>query len=158
MADERRWLDRPMLNLGFSGNGKMEPEIAHLLAELDPALYVVDCLPNMDAAQVEERAEPLVRTVRAAHPETPIVLVEDRSYTNAHFRPSLRVRNDTSRVALRQAYEHLCAAGIGGLTYVPGDGLLGDDGEASVDGSHPTDLGFMRQATALLPVLRPLLS
>ena len=40
------------------------------------------------------------------------------------------------------------------MVYVPGDGLLGDDGEAAVDASHPTDLGFVRQADALEPVLR----
>ena len=42
-----RQLNRPVINLGFSGNGKMEPELADLLAELDPAVYVLDCLPNM---------------------------------------------------------------------------------------------------------------
>ena len=33
-----RQLNAPVINLGFSGNGKMEPEMANLLAELDPAL------------------------------------------------------------------------------------------------------------------------
>src|SRR5690349_586278 len=41
----------PHLNLGFSGNGKMEPELADLLAELDPSVYVLDCLPNLTAAE-----------------------------------------------------------------------------------------------------------
>jgi hypothetical protein len=43
----RRQLDMPVINLGFSGNGKMEAEMADLLAELDPAVYVLDCLWNM---------------------------------------------------------------------------------------------------------------
>src|SRR5258705_7674130 len=64
--------DRPIINLGFSGNGKMEPELADLLAELDPAVYVLDCLPNMTAEEVEQRVEPFVRTLRKAHPTTPI--------------------------------------------------------------------------------------
>ena len=45
----------PHINLGFSGNGRMEPEVADLLAELDPSVYVLDCLPNMDAAEVTAR-------------------------------------------------------------------------------------------------------
>jgi hypothetical protein len=52
--------------------------MATLLAELDPAVYVLDCLPNMTAAEVAERVEPLVRTPRKAHPEAPIVMAEDR--------------------------------------------------------------------------------
>ena len=55
----------PTVNLGFSGQGKMEPAMADLLAELDPAIYVLDCLPNLVAAEVKERVEPFVRTLRA---------------------------------------------------------------------------------------------
>ena len=39
----------------------------------------------------------------------------------------------------------------------PGEPLMGDDGEATVDSSHPTDLGFLRQAQVMLPTLKPLL-
>src|SRR5262249_5941177 len=75
----QRRLAFPVINLGFSGNGRMEPEIATLFAELDPAVYVLDCLPNMSAAEVTERIDPFVTVLRKAHPDTPILLVEDRS-------------------------------------------------------------------------------
>ena len=55
-----RRFDRPVINLGFSGNGRMEPEMAAPLAELDPAVYVLDCLPNMSAAEAD-RASGAVR-------------------------------------------------------------------------------------------------
>lgn len=152
-----RRLGVPIVNLGFGAQGQMDPEVAALLAELDPRIYVVDCLPNMTASMVQARAEPLVRTLRAAHPQSPIVLVEDRSYTNAAFRSRSRERNVTSRAALRRAYYRLLAEGVPNLLYVPGEHLLGDDGEASVDGSHPTDLGFTRLAGAFEPLLRALL-
>ena len=151
-----RRLDRAAINLGFSGNGTMDPEIADLMAELDPCVYIIDCLPNMAADAVAQRAEPLVRTLRAKHAETPIVLVEDRSYASSWLLASLRSRNAASRAALRKAFDRLVAAGVKGLHYVAGDPLLGDDAEATVDGSHPTDLGFARMADALEPVLKPL--
>lgn len=152
-----RQLNYPVINLGFSGNGKMEPEMADLLAELDPAVYLLDCLPNTTATEVTERVEPLVRTLRKAHPKTPIVLVEDRSYTDSFLVTSKRQRNLDSRAALRAAYNRLLAAGTQDLHYLPGEDLLGDDGEGTVDSSHPTDLGFMRQATAFRPVLEAIL-
>ncbi|HWB08239.1 MAG TPA: SGNH/GDSL hydrolase family protein [Pirellulales bacterium] len=148
-----RRLDRPVINLGFSGNGKMEPELATLLAELDPAVYVLDCLPNMSAQEVSERVEPFVRTLRAARPATPIVLVEDRNYTDGFLVTSKRQRNEASQAALRAAFDRLAADGVEGLHYLPGKDLLGDDGEATVDSSHPTDLGFVRQAAAFQGVL-----
>lgn len=148
-----RWLERETINLGFSGNGKMEQEMAALLAEIDAGAYVIDCLPNMSADEVTVRVEPLVNTIRKAHPQTPIVLVEDRSYSSAPFLASLREHNLASRAALRAAYERLLAAGVSGLLYVEGESLLGDDDEGTVDGSHPTDLGFLRMAQAMRPVL-----
>ncbi len=153
-----RRLDRPVINLGFSGSGRMEPELAHLLAELDPAVYVLDCLPNLTAAEVEARVEPFVRILRQARPATPIVLAEDRTYADAVLIAANRQRNLDSRAALRQAFDRLVADGVPGLVYLDGAGQLGADGEDTVDGSHPTDLGFLRMADAFEPVLRPLLA
>ncbi|MGE3818704.1 MAG: SGNH/GDSL hydrolase family protein [Isosphaeraceae bacterium] len=152
-----RRLERPVINLGFSGNGKMEPEMARLLAELDPSVYVLDCLPNMTEAEVRERVEPFVRILRTARPETPIVLAEDRTFSNAALLAGPRARNEANRSALKAAARNLESAGVTGLAWIPGDPQLGDDGEATVDGSHPTDLGFLRMADAFETVLRPLL-
>lgn len=152
-----RQFNRPIINLGFSGNGKMEPEVASLLAELDPSVYVINCLPNMTAEEVDQRAVNLVQTLRQAHPETPILLVEDRSYADAPWLAARENRNVSSRSAFKQAHDKLAAAGVKGLFYVPGDGLLGADRDDTVDGSHPSDLGFMRMAEALGRVLGPLL-
>ena len=80
-----RRLDWPALNLGFSGSGKMEPELGTLLAELDPAAYILDCLPNLEEPQITQRLEPFVRALRTAHPAAPIVLVENVVYANAYL-------------------------------------------------------------------------
>lgn len=152
-----RRFNMPHFNLGFSGNGRMEPELAELLAELDPSVYVLDCLPNMDAKEVTERVEPFVRKLRAARPSTPIVLVEDRSYANSFLVASKRERNDNSRAALKAAFDRLRQSGVKDLHYLKGANLLGDDGEGTVDSSHPNDLGFMRQADAHAAVLGPIL-
>jgi hypothetical protein len=153
----QRRLNIPILNLGFSGNGRMEPEMANLFAELDPAVYVLDCLPNMSATEVTERVEPFVAVLRKAHAETPILLVEDRSYTDSFLVASKRQRNIESRAALHAAFDRLTKSGTKHLAYLAGEELLGDDGEGTVDSSHPTDLGFMRQADAFEKALMPLL-
>ncbi|MBN2296359.1 MAG: SGNH/GDSL hydrolase family protein [Pirellulales bacterium] len=152
-----RRLNVPIVNLGFSGNGTMDASVGDLMAEIDAAVYVIDCLPNMDDKAVAAKTEPLVRQLRKARPDTPIVLVEDRTYDNSWIKPSSMQHNLSSRKALKAAYDRLVAAGVKGLVYVKGDGLLGDDSEATVDSSHPTDLGMMRMADSMEPVLRPLL-
>ncbi len=152
-----RRLRRPTLNLGFSGNGRMEAEVAALLAELDPCAFVIDCLPNMNETTVSERTIPLVKKLREAHHDTPILLVEDRSFTNTPFFPSRKAHHHKSRTALRKAYAELTDAGVANLYYLDGDHLLGDDGEGATDGSHPNDLGMVRYADAYEPVLRAML-
>jgi len=152
-----RWLDAPVINLGFSGNGRMEAEVATLMAELDASVFVIDCLPNISAGDVASRTEPLVQILRKAHPSTPIVLVEDRSYTDSFFIEAKRKRNLTSRAALEVVFDRLKSGGDVNLYYISGEDLIGDDGEGTVDSSHPTDLGFVRQSEAFLKVLRPIL-
>lgn len=152
-----RWYDRPTINLGFSGNGRMDKEVVELMAELDPAVYCIDCLPNMGPSLVSQRTVPLVHILRKARPETPILLVEGRFNTNAEFFPARQAHHIENHKALREAYESLTSQGVKGLAYLPADHLLGDDGEGATDGSHPSDLGFMRYAKAYDEVLRPLL-
>jgi len=149
-----RRFDRHVMNLGFSGNGRMEMEVADLMIELDPSVFVIDCLPNITAPTVAENTEPLVRRLREAKPEVPIVLVEDRTYGYSWIKADRRERHEGSRAALRQAYDNLVAAGMKKLFYIEGENLLGKDGDATTDGSHPNDLGFMRQADVMAPVLK----
>ena len=149
-----RRLDRPTINLGFSGNGKMEAEMGALIAEVDAAAYVLDCLPNMSPEMVTERIEPFVTALRSARPNAPIVLVENIAYQAGAFLPASKSSYTDKNTALRAAYDRLTGNGVQGLHCVTGETLLGGDGEATVDGTHPTDLGFQRMADALEPVLR----
>jgi lysophospholipase L1-like esterase len=153
-----RKLDRPVINLGFSGNGTLDADIADLLGELDASVFVLDCLPNLNATQVAERTEPFVKALRKAKPDTPILLVEDRTYAYAPVLAGAAKRNADNRAALKKAFTALVEAGDKNLFYLAGDKLIGDDGEGTVDGSHPTDLGFMRQADAFAEALTPILA
>lgn len=149
-----RRFDAPVVNLGFSGNGKMDAEVGDYLVQLDASVYVIDCLPNMNAQLVSERCIPLVKQIRKTKPDTPIVLVEDRRNTNSWILPGRQAHHTANHQALRAAYEELKKEGVPGLYYIEGDHLYGDDGDGATDGSHASDLGFMRQAEIFEPVLR----
>ncbi len=152
-----RRLGYPVINFGFSGNGRMEPEVVKLIAEIDASVYVIDCLPNMTAKDVATNTAPLVRLLQQKRPQTPILLVEDRNYSNAFLLPGPKQRNTESQAALKAAYNQLLKDGVKGVHYLEGAHLLGDDDEGTVDSSHPTDLGFLRQADAFEKALRPIL-
>jgi len=149
-----RRFDVPVVNLGFSGNGRMDKEVGDFLVRIDAAAYVIDCLPNMDAKEVMEKCGPLVKQLRAARPDTPIVLVEDRRNTDSWIIAGRRKHHDDNHAALKAAYEQLVKEGVKGLSYVPGDHLYGDDADGATDGSHASDLGFYRQADVFEPFLK----
>ena len=152
-----RMLERATINLGFSGNGRMETEVGRFLCELDPAVFVVDCLPNMSAKLVKERTVPLVRQLREARPDTPILLVEDRTFTNAWANPRQLAAHQQRRTELNKGFAQLQENGVSNLHLLTADGLLGSDNEGATDGSHPNDLGMMRQAQKVADAVQPLL-
>ena len=148
-----RMLDRPVINLGFSSAGTMSPPVAEPLAELDAAAYEIDCIWNMgdDPNEYLDHVSKLVRTIRKARPDTPIIFVGQ-----SMIRPDAHPTKST--LGQEAAVLSLQKEGIKGLIVVPGANLIGDDGEGTVDGVHPNDLGMDRQARALFPIVKKAVS
>lgn len=151
---ERR-LNRPFVNLGFSGNGKMEAEVAELLTEIDAAVYVIDCLPNLSTGEeAETRAVQVVEILRRARPNTPIVLVENLLYPDLFIDQSKRKKIADKNAGLLRAYRRMQAARVRNIHYIAAERLLPADSEGTIDGVHPNDHGFMQMADVIGPVLR----
>jgi hypothetical protein len=152
-----RKMNREVINLGFSGNGRMETELADLINEIDATCFVIDCLPNLSPNQVAERTVPFVLKIRSKHPSVPILLVESALPEKAFFDPKDRARVEAKNKNLFQAFEQLQVEGVEGLFYIPSEKLLGYDHDATVDGVHYTDLGFLRYADRLIKYLEGIL-
>ena len=135
-----RELDVPVVNLGFSGSGKMEFEMSEHLASIDASCYVLDCLWNMSDAMVRERFEPFVRNLRAKRPDVPLVFAEQ---CDVWCGPK-----NGKDLIIRPLYEKLLAEGWTGLVYLPKERMFDGDAEGTVDGCHPNDLGMRSMATA----------
>jgi hypothetical protein len=145
-----RKLNLDVINLGFSGNGMMEAPINELISSFDPLFYVIECLPNMDADLVTQRSVPLVETIRAKHPETPILFVENFHYDNAVLDPFATTQIEEKNAALREQYQRIQEAGHKNVYYIESTNATGADHEGTVDGVHFTDLGFLRYADFLI--------
>jgi lysophospholipase L1-like esterase len=149
-----RRLNVPVINLGFSGNGKAEPEVAELLGELDPAAFVLDPLPNLFAEDVRDRMPKFIEILRRHRPQTPILLVESIVYPDTSFVKKRADRVAESNRYLHEAYEAARAKGDQRISIVPACDFSAGSGDATVDGVHPTDLGFTMMADAIEPFLR----
>lgn len=154
-----RSLNREFINLGFSGNGQLDLEMAPVVANVEnPALFIMDYCPNVTKEIIEERMLPFIKIVREKNPTTPILFIENPLFPQAAYDLDMADKVTSRNVTFREKYEQLVKEGDKNLYYLPADGLIGDDNEASVDGLHYTDLGFTRFAKILDPVIRTILS
>ena len=150
-----RRFNREVINLGFSGNALLDLEIAELMAQVEnPAVYVLDHVPNASAEQIDEKGEKFFRILRDAHPDVPVIFVEDPMFTHLYFDEVIREEVIKKNIHQKALFERLKKAGEKKIYYVDNKDLIGDDGEACVDGIHFTDLGMVRMADAMMPALK----
>lgn len=158
-----RKLDRPVINLGFSGNGRLEKEIVTLLPEIDAKLYVLDCLPNLVATvgikpdTIKSRVVDAVKTLRRQRPGVPVLLVEHAGYTEGGINPTRRQLYSDVNVLMEQAFAQLKSEGIQNVYILP-KSAINLDTDAMVDGTHPTDLGMQQYADAYERSIRTILN
>lgn len=150
-----RKFDRVVYNLGFSGNARLDMEIAELMAQVeDPGVFVLDYVPNTPYTLIEEAGEKFFRILRDAHPDVPVIFVEDPIFPRSAFDKKLHQEVIERNPTQYRLYKKLKKAGEKKLYYVSADKMLGDDGEATADGSHFTDLGMMRYVENIMPVMK----
>lgn len=150
-----RRLDREVINLGFSGQALLDMEIAHYMASVeDPGLFVLDYAPNAYAHLIDEKGEDFFRVIRDAHPDVPVIFIEDVIFPHTVFDNKIREEVTLKNEAQKRLFRKLKKSGEKKIYYIGAEGMIGDDGEATVDAIHFTDLGAMRYVDHVLPVIR----
>ncbi|MEO6489991.1 MAG: SGNH/GDSL hydrolase family protein [Ferruginibacter sp.] len=152
-----RHLNIETINLGFSGNGKLEKELGEIMAKIDASCYVIDCGGNLTPALALERTVSFIKYLRQKAAAVPILLVENIFFTHGRFNNSIWPTIDSVNAAFKDAFATLKKQGMEGLYYLPAEKLIGTDGEGTVDGAHLTDVGFMRIADEMEIQLRKIL-
>lgn len=146
-----RWLGADYINLGFSGSAQGEPAMARYLAGLTMSACVLEYDYNApNAAHLQKTYGPFFDILRAAQPDLPIIGMSRVNFR--HFPEESRQR----RAAIRQVYDRAQAAGDRRAWFIDGDTIFDErEWDSCMTGKcHPNDLGFMRMAQALFPLLQ----
>ncbi len=156
-----RRIPMEFINLGISGNGKGEPEVAEIIAQIEnPGLLVLDYEGNcVDTPTFRKTLPEFIRILREAHPEVPLLIPSRIRYGREDITPHLRVMREERKQFEIEVVEQLRAQGDQNIFFFDGSNAIGDDKdyfECMVDGSHPTDLGFIRMADAMENVYKAL--
>ena len=154
-----RKLEHPVINLGFSGNGQMEPEIFDLLAEIDAQLFILDNMPNMGGDRASKIYDRTINGIHKIRKKTnvPILLVEH--YTNSHKGTSIEEEQNYKNLnlELQKAYRSLKEEDIPNI-HLLSEEELGLTQDCSVEGRHPNDLGMQVYADAYILKIKEILN
>jgi hypothetical protein len=155
-----RMLNIDFVNLGFSGNGKGEIEMARAVGEIDASCFVLDYAQNNGTLDsLQQVYTPFLETLREKHPEMPIVAITPIYAARERVAGDSPTEVQKMRDHIRQVVSRRIAAGDAHLQIVEGTDLLGPaQGDGLVDGTHPNDLGFQWMAEGLAGRLRKVLA
>lgn len=153
-----RALNCEVVNIGISGEGKMDYCMARAMAQIpDADVFLIDPIPNCTEMMCDTLTYDFINIIRKARPDIPIVMVEGPIYPYARYDKSLGNYLPRKNAAFRRNYEKLIAENPHNLYYVDCVNLDGVEDDGTVDGIHLTDLGFKYYAEKLIPVLQPLI-
>ena len=153
-----RWLDCDTVNFGFSGSDKGEAALAEYIAKLPMSVFVHSYGPNAPSLEhYEQTYYPFYRIIRDRNPDLPIIMKANTTAVTGK-EPLREEKLTRRREIVMSAYLRGRREGDQNLWYVDGFSARGFEGEeATVDGGHPTDIGFYNMASAVCPVLRMIL-
>ena len=152
---ERR-LERPIINLGFSGNGKLDTEVLKLMSGIDAKAFILDCLPNLSIID-----NPFLLTVNAVtilkekYPNTPVILVAHPGYANTS---NIERNNSVAKLNedLQSAFALSKSLGHKRV-YLLSKEDLNLQFDSFVDNIHPNDIGMQEYANVYEKFLRSIL-
>lgn len=151
-----RSTNTPLINLGFSGTGRLDEAVINLVNEIDAGIFILDCLPNLTGFKEDDiynRIITAVKNIRIAHTKTPIVLTDHFGYTDAEINPVKRASYLKVNEINHKAFADLKHQGVKNISLLSKE-KLGQDMNTMVDGTHPTDLGMLRYANAYFKHIR----
>ncbi|MDE6300632.1 MAG: SGNH/GDSL hydrolase family protein [Muribaculaceae bacterium] len=153
-----RELNAEVVNIGISGEGKMDACMARAMAEIpDVDCYLLDPVPNCTEMMCDTLTYDFVKILADAHPETPIVLVAGPLYPYSRYDSMFQSYLPAKNNALRRNFDRLVAEGYKNLYFIESEGMDGPEDDGTVDGIHLTDLGFRHYANHVEPHLRRIL-
>ena len=148
------------INLGFSGSGKGESQMAEYIAGLDMSVFVMDYDANAPTPEhLEKTHYPFYKTIRDKNPDLPIILLSIPSAIYGKYYTFSETWGDfeTRTGIIKDTYKKALADGDKNIRFIDGAELFAgdDEGECTVDGTHPNDLGFKKFADRLEKDLKP---
>lgn len=130
-----------LLSLGCSGNSKLQPYFADVLAAApDIDAFLFDSFSNPSPEQIRQRLFPFIEKIQAAHPGVPLIFQQTIRRENRNF-DTKRDAEERAKIATADSMMRLAVKKYKDVYFIHPDATAPDH-EASVDGIHPSNYGY----------------
>lgn len=131
------------INLGISGECKLQLALADAIANTQADAFLLDCFSNPSSDEIEKYFDDFVARIRINHPQIPLIFVQTLIRESGNFNLKLYSFERRKRWMAEQKMGQLMKSDP--YVYFINPGMdVGCDHEGTIDGIHPTDLGFTR--------------
>lgn len=150
-----RELNCEVVNIGISGEGKMDQCMAREMVKIPAKVFLLDPVPNCTEMMCDTLTYDFVRIFLEERPDASVVMLEGPMYPYSRYDSYFGKYLPAKNAAFRRNFERLKRDyPEAKLYYVDSEGLDGPEDDGTVDGIHLTDLGFRHYADKMTPVLR----
>ncbi len=155
----QRQLNVECINLGFSGQGRLDHFVARAMAKIpDVAAYVIDPVSNCKTEMVDSLAVKFVNILLEGSPNSVVFLVEGQVYASEPYDTKQQLKMPETNRMLHAKFLELKQQHPDRVFYIDRKDLIGPDGEGTVDGAHLTDYGFVMQAAKFRPYIEAVIN
>lgn len=158
----RNFPDRPIVNLGFSGVGRVEPEVVDIINKIDAEMYIIDCLPNFSNTSmpplIDIRYKSAIYKLTKCHPNATILLTEHFGYSDMEMWKARKDLVLADNIELRKVYSYFVEKGYNNIFYLSREEMNLNMSTDIADYVHPNDKGMYRFAEIYTTKINEILS
>lgn len=129
------------LNLGCSGNCKLQSYFADVLCAADVDAFLFDTFSNPNVKTIKNKLYPFIEKIQKSHPDIPLIFQQTIYRENRNFNSKAdateRAKLETVKMMMEQAckkYKHV---------YFIETCATSENHDTSVDGTHPDSYGYI---------------
>lgn len=141
-----------LLNLGVSGNSKLQQHFAKALGAADVDAIIFDAFSNPTAERIEKTLFQFIETIQESHPEIPLIFQQTIYRETMNFDAN-RTAGGVTKMATAERMMKEAMEKYNNVYFIVPNASL-ENHDTSVDGTHPSDLGYYLWAQSIKdPVL-----
>ena len=130
------------INLGFSGNCKLQPYFADALLEAPKVdAFVFDAFSNPTPLEVQERLEPFIKKFVKSRPGVPLIFLQTIRREKRNFSPSYEDK-EAAKMSTADEMMQKMVAKYKDVYWITTTNATSPAHEATSDGSHPDSYGY----------------